>query len=114
AMVRGGAQLVLVIGSETSSNSIRLCEVAHERGAAAHLIDSVADIDPAWLDGIETIGVTAGASAPEHIVQDVLAWLRARGASVEESDLIREDVEFALPPEILAARRAAGGGLARR
>jgi len=107
AMVQAGAQLLLVVGSETSSNSIRLCEVAHERGAAAHLIDSVQDIDPTWLDGVEVVGVTAGASAPEHLVQEVLAWLQERGATVEENELIREDVEFALPPEILAARKAA-------
>jgi 4-hydroxy-3-methylbut-2-enyl diphosphate reductase len=107
AMVQAGAELVLVVGSETSSNSIRLCEVARERGAAAHLIDGVADLDPTWFEGVGLVGVTAGASAPEHLVQDVLAWLRERGATVEESELIHEDVEFALPPEILAARRAA-------
>ncbi len=107
AMVAAGADLVLVVGSETSSNSIRLCEVAHERGARAHLIDSVGDIDPAWIEGAQVVGVTAGASAPEHLVQDVLAWLQARGAVVEESEIIREDVHFALPPELVAARRAA-------
>jgi 4-hydroxy-3-methylbut-2-enyl diphosphate reductase len=53
------------------------------------------------------VGVTAGASAPEHLVQDVLAWLRAHGASVRETEIVREDVQFALPAEILAARRAA-------
>jgi 4-hydroxy-3-methylbut-2-enyl diphosphate reductase len=108
AMLGTGAQLVLVVGSQTSSNSIRLCEVARERGAQAHLIDGVGDIDPAWFEGVTTVGVTAGASAPEHLVQDVIAWLHQRGATIEESDLIREDVQFALPPEILAARRAAG------
>ena len=106
AMVAAGADLVLVVGSESSSNSIRLCEVAHERGAQAHLIDSVADIDPAWLQGMNTVGVTAGASAPEYLVQEVLAWLRERGATVDESEIIREDVHFALPPELLAARRS--------
>ena len=105
-MVRQGVQLLLVVGSKTSSNSIRLCEVAAERGASARLIDAVADIDPAWLAGVEHVGVTAGASAPEHLVQEVLAWLRERGAEVVESEIIREDVEFALPAEILAARRA--------
>ena len=105
AMLKEGVQLVLVVGSETSSNSIRLCEVAQERGARAHLIDSVTDIDPAWLVGVEHVGITAGASAPEHLVQEVLAWLRARGAQVHETEVIREDVEFALPPEIVAARQ---------
>ena len=107
AMVQAGARLLLVVGSETSSNSIRLCEVAREHGAEAHLVDCVADVDPAWLAGIETVGVTAGASAPEHLVQELLDWLRERGAVVEETELIREDVRFALPAEIVAARRAA-------
>jgi 4-hydroxy-3-methylbut-2-enyl diphosphate reductase len=105
AMVAEGADLVLVVGSESSSNSIRLCEVAHERGAQAYLIDSVDDIDPVWLHGVKTVGVTAGASAPEYLVQQVLAWLRERGATVAESEIIREDVHFALPPELLVARR---------
>jgi 4-hydroxy-3-methylbut-2-enyl diphosphate reductase len=108
AVVASGAELVLVVGSETSSNSIRLCEVARDRGARAYLIDSVADIDAAWLDGVATVGVTAGASAPEQIVQDVLAWLRARGATCEETEIIKEDVHFALPSDLVAARR--GGG----
>ena len=64
----------------------------------------MADIDPAWLTGVEHVGVTAGACAPEHLVQDVLAWLRVRGAQVSETEVIHEDVEFALPPEIVAAR----------
>jgi 4-hydroxy-3-methylbut-2-enyl diphosphate reductase len=105
AMVADGCDLVLVVGSETSSNSIRLCEVARERGARAYLIDAVSDIDPLWLDGANTVGVTAGASAPEHLVQDVLVWLRQLGAEIEESEIIHEDVHFALPAEILAARR---------
>lgn len=105
AMLGEGVQLVLVLGSETSSNSKRLCEVARERGAQAHLIDGIQDIDASWLDGIQHVGVTAGASAPEHLVQEVLAWLRQRGWPVEEREIIRENVEFALPPEILAARR---------
>lgn len=108
AMVAEGAQLVLVLGSETSSNSKRLCEVARERGARAHLIDGVADIDTSWFAGIERVGVTAGASAPEHLVQEVLVWLRQRGWMVEEREIIRENVEFALPQELLAARRDAG------
>ena len=109
AMVRAGAQLILVVGSESSSNSIRLCEVARELGTAAHLVDSVADVDPAWFAGVESVGVTAGASAPEHLVQELLDWLRDQGAVVEETELIREDVQFALPPEIVAARRTTGG-----
>ena len=107
AVVRDGVEVVLVLGSENSSNSVRLCEVAHELGARAYLIDSVRDIRPEWLEGARHVGVTAGASAPEHLVQEVLVWLRARGAVVRETEIVREDVQFALPPEIVAARRAA-------
>jgi 4-hydroxy-3-methylbut-2-enyl diphosphate reductase len=109
ALVADGAEVVLVLGSESSSNSKRLCEVAEEHGARAYLIDSVSDIEPAWLEGARHVGVTAGASAPEHLVQEVLAWLAARGARIEERELIREDVEFGLPAELIAARRAAAG-----
>ena len=107
ALVEDGARVVLVLGSESSSNSKRLCEVAVECGARAYLVDSVRDIDPTWLGGCEHVGVTAGASAPEHLVQEVLAWLASRGATIEERELIREDVQFGLPPEIVAARRVA-------
>jgi len=107
ALVAQDPDVVLVLGSESSSNSKRLCEVAEERGARAYLIDGVADVDPSWLHGAEHVGVTAGASAPEHLVQEVLAWLRAQGAEVVERELIREEIEFALPPELAAARRAA-------
>jgi 4-hydroxy-3-methylbut-2-enyl diphosphate reductase len=106
-LVAQEAEVVLVLGSESSSNSKRLCEVAEERGARAYLIDGVSDIDPTWLDGVGHVGVTAGASAPEHLVQEVLSWLRERDATVEERELIREEVVFALPPELIAARRAA-------
>src|SRR5262245_11721486 len=105
ALVGDGAQVVLVLGSESSSNSKRLCEVAEENGARAYLVDGVADIDPSWLAGVEHVGVTAGASAPEHLVQEVLAWLAALGAQIEERELIREDVQFGLPPELAASRR---------
>ncbi len=107
ALVAQDAEVVLVLGSESSSNSKRLCEVAEELGARAYLIDAVVDIDPGWLDGVEHVGVTAGASAPEDLVQDVVAWLGQKGATIEERELIREEVEFALPPELQAARRAA-------
>jgi 4-hydroxy-3-methylbut-2-enyl diphosphate reductase len=107
SVVRDGVEVVLVLGSDNSSNSVRLCEVAREHGARAYLIDSVADIQPEWLRDAAHVGVTAGASAPEHLVQEVLAWLRAHGASVRETEIVREDVQFALPAEILAARRAA-------
>jgi len=105
-LVQDKAELVLVLGSRNSSNSVRLCEVAEESGARAHLIDSVRDIEAAWLDGVESVGVTAGASAPEHLVQEVLEWLSTRGCKIVEKTVIDENVSFGLPPELTAARRA--------
>ena len=93
--------LVLVVGSPNSSNSNRLRELAEKQGVAAHLIDGAQDIDPAWLQGRRQVGVTAGASAPESLVQAVIARLRAVGAeSVRELDGKPEDVVFALPKEL--------------
>ncbi|MBU3694150.1 MAG: 4-hydroxy-3-methylbut-2-enyl diphosphate reductase [Rhodocyclaceae bacterium] len=90
--------LVLVVGSRNSSNSNRLCEVARDVGTPARLIDGAADIDPAWLAGVETVGVTAGASAPELLVQEVLARLRGLGACIiEDMAGVEEDVVFPLP-----------------
>jgi 4-hydroxy-3-methylbut-2-enyl diphosphate reductase len=92
------ADLVLVVGSRNSSNSLRLAEVAREYGAAAYLIDDVNDIDPAWFDGVETVVLTAGASAPEFLVSECLDWLQERfGAEVEERTLRREELLFPLP-----------------
>ena len=100
--VAAAAQLVLVVGSANSSNSVRLVEVALDSGAdAAHLVDDVSHIDPAWLDGVRTVGVTSGASVPESLVSDVLAWLAARGfGDVEEVTSAAETLTFALPPEL--------------
>jgi 4-hydroxy-3-methylbut-2-enyl diphosphate reductase len=90
--------LLLVVGSQNSSNSKRLTEVARARGVASYLIDGPADIDPAWLDGVQSVGVTSGASAPEDLVQSVLAWLAERGVGVvEEVDAPDEGVVFTLP-----------------
>jgi len=97
----GSVDLLLVIGSPNSSNSMRLVEVAQAVGVRAHLIDDVSEIDPRWLEGVRTVGITAGASAPEHLVQETVAFFQPMGVSrVEELDGIREDVVFALPPEI--------------
>ncbi len=97
----GSVDLLLVIGSPNSSNSMRLVEVAQAVGVRAHLIDDVSEIDPRWLEGVRTVGITAGASAPEHLVQETIAFFQPMGVSrVEELDGIREDVVFALPPEI--------------
>ncbi|MFQ5990195.1 MAG: 4-hydroxy-3-methylbut-2-enyl diphosphate reductase [Candidatus Methylomirabilales bacterium] len=97
----GTIDLLLVIGSENSSNSMRLVEVSQAAGVQAHLIDDISEMDTAWLEGVKTVGITAGASAPEHLVQEAVDFFRRSGASqVEEWDGIREDVVFALPPEI--------------
>ena len=97
----GTIDLLLVIGSPNSSNSMRLVEVAQAAGVRAYLIDDISEIDPAWLEGVRTVGITAGASAPEHLVQEALEFFRRNGVSqVEEWDGIREDVVFALPSEI--------------
>jgi len=96
-----GADLVLVLGSQNSSNSQRLKELAKERGAAAQLIDGAADIDDRWFDGVETVVITAGASAPESVVQECVTYLRDRyGATIENRTLRQEDVHFPLPREL--------------
>ena len=97
------SDLVLVVGSENSSNSQRMVEVALGHGApAAHLIDDATHIDPSWLDGVDTIGLTSGASAPDQLVTGVIDWLQAqdRGAVVERHDVIEEDMHFALPAKL--------------
>ncbi len=99
----GEAQLLLVLGSQNSSNSQRLREIGVERGIPSYLIDGVADIRRDWFDGIETVLVTAGASAPETVVQECLDFLvREFGASVEVRELRRETVHFQLPRELRA------------
>ncbi len=92
--------LLLVIGSRNSSNSNRLVDVARAAGVQSHLIDDETEIDEAWLDGIETVGVTSGASAPESLVEGVCDWFGARGAEVEQYRMVDEDVTFRLPVEL--------------
>jgi 4-hydroxy-3-methylbut-2-enyl diphosphate reductase len=97
----GEVDLLLVIGSRNSSNSNRLVEVARANGVAAELIDDETDIDEAWLDGVETVGLTSGASAPEKLVERVCDWFRARGVEeIAAHRLVDEDVEFRLPVEL--------------
>jgi (E)-4-hydroxy-3-methyl-but-2-enyl pyrophosphate reductase len=104
AMVAEGATLVLVIGSQTSSNAVRLVEVAQAAGAVATLIDGESPLDAALLDGHETIGLTAGASTPEALVQSVAQELSDRGYStLEEITVAREHVNFRLPKEVARA-----------
>jgi 4-hydroxy-3-methylbut-2-enyl diphosphate reductase len=94
--------VVLVVGSQNSSNSKRLVEVAVQAGArAGHLVDFAHEVDEAWLDGVETVGVTSGASVPEELVMDLLAWLAERGwADVQEVTTANEKITFALPREL--------------
>jgi 4-hydroxy-3-methylbut-2-enyl diphosphate reductase len=100
-MLAGEADLVLVLGSQNSSNSQRLKEIAHEHNVPAYLIDSARDIDDAWLAGVETVVVTAGASAPESVVSECVEYLRAKfGATVQERTIRGEDVHFPLPREL--------------
>jgi 4-hydroxy-3-methylbut-2-en-1-yl diphosphate reductase len=95
------ADVVLVIGSDNSSNSKRLAEVAATRGIPAYLIDDETQIDPAWVEDARVVGVTSGASAPEWLVDRVLGWFRDRGVSdVEEVRVVDEDVHFSLPREV--------------
>ena len=102
------ADLVLVVGSPNSSNSNRLVEVARNLGTNAHLIDTCRDIDERWLDGAGTVALEAGASAPEIMVQEVIALLGQKGfANVREVEVMPEHVRFGLPPEIVAAIGAA-------
>ena len=96
------ADLVIVVGSRNSSNSVRLVEVALEAGAkASYRVDNAGEIDEAWLQGVESVGVTSGASVPDELVQGVLSFLQERGypAAVEER-LTEENLVFALPPEL--------------
>jgi 4-hydroxy-3-methylbut-2-enyl diphosphate reductase len=101
--------LVLVIGSTNSSNSNRLVEVAREHGAASHLIDNHLQVDEAWLEGVEVVGITSGASAPEELVERLVAYFRERGATdISELRTVDEDVRFMLPGEIRAELTGSG------
>ncbi|TWT33522.1 4-hydroxy-3-methylbut-2-enyl diphosphate reductase [Posidoniimonas corsicana] len=103
AKLAAQADLTLVLGSQNSSNSARLAELSVECGTPAHLIDGAGDIDPAWLDGVETVLVTAGASAPETVVNECLDFLADRyGATVEPQVIRTESVSFPLPRELRA------------
>ena len=99
--------LMLVIGSRNSSNSVRLVEVARDCGTDAHLIDNAGEVQERWLDGVRVVGISSGASAPENLVGDLVDFFRARGVrDISELDVIREDVRFMLPKQI---REAVGG-----
>ncbi|HEY9816900.1 MAG TPA: hypothetical protein V6D20_14040, partial [Candidatus Obscuribacterales bacterium] len=96
-----GADLVLVVGSPNSSNSNRLRELSERVGTPAYLVDSAEQVDPAWLDGVGVIGVTAGASAPEVLVKGVIERLQALGATAPEELAGREEtITFSMPREL--------------
>jgi 4-hydroxy-3-methylbut-2-en-1-yl diphosphate reductase len=100
----GSCDLMLVIGSRNSSNSVRLVEVARDCGTEAYLIDSAGEIEEEWLDGVRVVGVSSGASAPEELVTELIDYFRARGVEdVSEYEVIREDVRFMLPKPIREA-----------
>ena len=104
------SDLVLVVGSANSSNSVRLVEVALEYGAkASYLIDYAAEVKDEWFEGVETIGVTSGASVPEILVTDLLIDLKSRGyGDVEAVTAMKEHLLFAIPPELRKDLRSAG------
>jgi 4-hydroxy-3-methylbut-2-enyl diphosphate reductase len=105
--VKGVAEvcdLLLVVGSTNSSNSKRLVEVGENNGLRAHLVDDRFGIEPRWLEGVKNVAVTAGASAPEHLVEELVAFLKERGfGQMEELELVEEDVRFSLPVELARA-----------
>ena len=99
--IAGESDLVLVVGSQNSSNSLRLVEVAERAGVRAHLVDDAAGILPEWLEHARTVGITAGASAPPHLVDEVIGTLRALGpVEVAERVVTHEDIKFTLPKEV--------------
>ncbi|MBV9742546.1 MAG: 4-hydroxy-3-methylbut-2-enyl diphosphate reductase [Acidobacteriia bacterium] len=99
-------ELLLVVGSQNSSNSKRLVEVGTNFGVRSYLVNDCGDVDVAWLSGVKNIGVTAGASAPEHLVRELVAFLDARGfLQMEEIEMVDEDVRFSLPAELTVAVR---------
>ena len=100
-----GADLILVLGSRNSSNSMRLKEVAEATGARAYLIDRASEVDPAWLDGVKRVGITAGASTPEFLVEELIRCLQEQGVTrVEELQGPDEDVTFQLPSVLVAGQ----------
>ncbi len=103
-----GCDLLLVIGSDNSSNSKRLVEVSRDLGTDAHLIDNAREVREEWLDGRRVVGISSGASAPENLVTELVEFFRARGVSdISEFDVVKEDVRFMLPKQI---RQVVGAG----
>jgi 4-hydroxy-3-methylbut-2-enyl diphosphate reductase len=98
--------LLLVVGSQNSSNSKRLVEVGHNFGVRSYLVNDCSEVDRAWLGGVRNLGVTAGASAPEHLVGELIEFLREQGfRQMEEIEMVDEDVRFSLPSELTISIR---------
>jgi 4-hydroxy-3-methylbut-2-enyl diphosphate reductase len=99
-------EMILVVGSANSSNSKRLVEVGHNYGVQSYLVNDWSEVDLAWLAGIRNVGLTAGASAPDHLVEEIVGALRAHGYNqLEEVEMVEEDVRFSLPAELASASR---------
>lgn len=97
--------LLLVVGSRNSSNSQRLVEVCRKEGRPAYLVDDEKDVRPEWFAGVNTVSITAGASAPEHLVESLISYLQANGfGTLETLEVKEEDVRFSLPPELNSAK----------
>jgi len=96
------SDLILVVGAANSSNSVRLVEEAQRTGTLAHLIEDLSSIQNEWLEGVETLGLTSGASAPESLVQEIVTFFQDQGATLEELVVREEDVQFALPSNLQA------------
>lgn len=92
--------VVFVIGSANSENSNQLCRVARSKGKPAYLVNNIGEIDPAWLEGLEKVGITSGASVPEPLVQEAADYFKQHGARVKNLGLVEENVHFVLPPEV--------------
>ncbi|MBI2986833.1 MAG: 4-hydroxy-3-methylbut-2-enyl diphosphate reductase [Deltaproteobacteria bacterium] len=95
--------LVLVVGSPNSENSNQLCRVARSKGVTAYLVNDFREIDPKWLEGVERVGLTSGASVPEQLVQETADYFKQRGAEIASMGFVEENVHFALPSEIADA-----------
>jgi len=103
--ISGAIELLLVVGSQNSSNSKRLVEVGDNFGVRSYLVNDRGDVEVSWLDGVTNVGVTAGASAPEHLVEELIEFLQKQGfRQMEEIEMVDEDVRFSLPAELTTVR----------
>jgi 4-hydroxy-3-methylbut-2-enyl diphosphate reductase len=104
--ISGAIDLLLVVGSQNSSNSKRLVEVGDGFGVRSYLVNDRSDVEAVWLEGVKNVGVTAGASAPEHLVQELIEFLQVHGfRQMEEIEMVDEDVRFSMPAELTVSIR---------